>query len=638
MSSFQCVTVSTVEAGTKLFSFCRLKFPRLSKRQLHNLFMTSQISINGIPLTSGHDDEARRVCLGDVISYTDTADFSEHNDSKTFRRIAETPEGVAIIVKPAGEASRIGSTLDLAVKKSLWSGRYKSSSEFLYRSPKSQTGVCVVANNAETLSKLRQGLCLGTVRLRIRCICAGKVGNLGDSRLFTCDATKSFYEATVLRVVRSRSVDFLSELEVVPHFNPNCMCDCTMLSCTSKDSNTTGTVILDPHLKDVKVSSTQPQMHNGNHDHNRCIQYPTLCVKQLTRELARAGYPVVGDRDIVKSSKGLFASLVGVDMHRSHTSAMSATATTIATAGIDENYCSIDMKDSRERYIIDSPAKFSKLLQREEALWAKVASATNALLRSELNALTNNVDVRVCPDVFTGVGAGVGAGIDGGKGLREIDLTNDDDDDDDCGNDFDGMGDDGSTSDEDYKPMPCKKRRDGDGMIHDVTSLPVLSTPVFGDGIDIDIDSASSSIGTLKQSSIDIDIGTQPVEYQLGFANFFGCRFVVNNKVMIPRKSSETLVMSALNYLRKDWQPAVSLAAPSVSSPVAAPVSGPVAGPASDIQSQNMDVHVRVLDLGTGSGCLLLSLLAAMCKCSKHLCQCSDKSEGKGIYFMRVCL
>lgn len=67
----------------------------------------------------------------------------------------------------------------------------------------------------------------------------------------------------------------------------------------------------------------------------------------------------------------------------------------------------------------------------------------------------------------------------------------------------------------------------------------------------------------------------QPREYSDGWAAFAGLQFLVSPAVMIPRRSTETLVRAVERLATERWS----------SSPV------------------------RILDLGTGSGCILLSLL-----------------------------
>jgi release factor glutamine methyltransferase len=71
----------------------------------------------------------------------------------------------------------------------------------------------------------------------------------------------------------------------------------------------------------------------------------------------------------------------------------------------------------------------------------------------------------------------------------------------------------------------------------------------------------------------------KPIEYIVHRALFFGLRFYVDESVLIPRRSSEALVTSAINYCKEF---------PSETS-------------------------WNILDLGTGSGCLLLSVLSSLC-------------------------
>lgn len=69
-----------------------------------------------------------------------------------------------------------------------------------------------------------------------------------------------------------------------------------------------------------------------------------------------------------------------------------------------------------------------------------------------------------------------------------------------------------------------------------------------------------------------------PLQHLTGVQEFMGFSFLVNEHVLIPRQDTETLVEEALSVLKKE------------------------AGPA------------RVLDMCTGSGCILLSVLKLMCR------------------------
>lgn len=69
-----------------------------------------------------------------------------------------------------------------------------------------------------------------------------------------------------------------------------------------------------------------------------------------------------------------------------------------------------------------------------------------------------------------------------------------------------------------------------------------------------------------------------PLQHLTGVQEFMGFSFLVNEHVLIPRQDTETLVEEALSVLKRE------------------------AGPA------------RVLDMCTGSGCILLSVLKLMCR------------------------
>ncbi|WND01381.1 peptide chain release factor N(5)-glutamine methyltransferase [Temperatibacter marinus] len=77
----------------------------------------------------------------------------------------------------------------------------------------------------------------------------------------------------------------------------------------------------------------------------------------------------------------------------------------------------------------------------------------------------------------------------------------------------------------------------------------------------------------LFQQLIDRRVTHEPVAYIIGTAEFWSLTFHVNEDTLIPRADSETVVDHVLSELKKDTAP-------------------------------------RILDLGTGSGCLLLSILS----------------------------
>jgi release factor glutamine methyltransferase len=68
----------------------------------------------------------------------------------------------------------------------------------------------------------------------------------------------------------------------------------------------------------------------------------------------------------------------------------------------------------------------------------------------------------------------------------------------------------------------------------------------------------------------------KPVQYILGHTEFYGLDFLVNPSVLIPRPETEELVDWCLMCMRKT--------------------------------NQNIQHHLRILDIGTGSGCIAISL------------------------------
>lgn len=76
----------------------------------------------------------------------------------------------------------------------------------------------------------------------------------------------------------------------------------------------------------------------------------------------------------------------------------------------------------------------------------------------------------------------------------------------------------------------------------------------------------------------------EPVQYVLGEEYFYGRKFQVNPSVLIPRPETEVLVRVVLDYQRKTFQ------------------------------NNKMGSPVRILDIGTGSGCIPITLFLEITK------------------------
>ncbi len=79
-----------------------------------------------------------------------------------------------------------------------------------------------------------------------------------------------------------------------------------------------------------------------------------------------------------------------------------------------------------------------------------------------------------------------------------------------------------------------------------------------------------------SEDLIERALAGEPIPYLQGFVFFKGMRFQVSRDVMIPRSASEVLVNCAVSHIKKKW-------------------------------SENAEDIPKILDLGVGSGALLLA-------------------------------
>lgn len=88
-------------------------------------------------------------------------------------------------------------------------------------------------------------------------------------------------------------------------------------------------------------------------------------------------------------------------------------------------------------------------------------------------------------------------------------------------------------------------------------------------------------------------LNREPLQYILGESEFYNYKFIVNDKVLIPRPETELLTERALNYI-----------------------------------TGNKSNDVRILDIGTGSGCIAVSLSLELTKNNvKHHVTAVDVSK-----------
>ena len=326
----------------------------------------------------------------------------------------------------------------------------------------------------------------------------------------------------------------------------------------------------------------------------RYLHYPTIRLKSIKRALSLCGHTIVGDGGAVKSAKGIFAAVVKVTIFDSdyceqnhnqyHHQNEREQLFNDASFGKDTD---ITMRRKYEPIIIsvENPKKFQKLLSKEQELWERAEDRDQVLIsawnQDQMNGVNGNTDNGFCvTDEGTTVQADL---IDNGllkdeysEGFQNA-LTR-------C------------HLDDNIADRTYNYNND-----HDSGKIEIANNRQQSK-----VKSQFSSLESMR----DALSSGMPVEYVLGEAKFCGLDFEVDSNVMVPRKSSEVLVNQATSLLSNICPkvPTVSTIECTADLGSHSGIEEVDRGSRSRVRDEDRKC-VRVLDIGTGSGCLLLSSL-----------------------------
>ena len=326
----------------------------------------------------------------------------------------------------------------------------------------------------------------------------------------------------------------------------------------------------------------------------RYLHYPTIRLKSIKRALSLCGHTIVGDGGAVKSAKGIFAAVVKV--------------TIFDTDYCEQNHNQYQRQNGQEQQLddpssgkdidftmrrkyepiiisVENPKKFQKLLSKEQELWERAEDRDQVLIsawnQDQMNGVNGNTDNGFCvTDEGTTVQADL---IDNGllkdeysEGFQNA-LTR-------C------------HLDDNIADRTYNYNND-----HDSGKIEIANNRQQSK-----VKSQFSSLESMR----DALSSGMPVEYVLGEAKFCGLDFEVDSNVMVPRKSSEVLVNQATSLLSNICPkvPTVSTIECTADLGSHSGIEEVDRGSRSRVRDEDRKC-VRVLDIGTGSGCLLLSSL-----------------------------
>ena len=299
----------------------------------------------------------------------------------------------------------------------------------------------------------------------------------------------------------------------------------------------------------------------------RFLHYPTVRLRTIKRALSLCGHQIVGDGGAVKSAKGIFAAIVSVTIFNPPPQdTENSPIECVVSSDIAASYNS-ERQQAPYTFTVPDPDKFAKLMAKEQEMWERAENRDLEILHAW------------------------------------------------------------------EKITDSSQSLNSDGEVD------------IGGNLNMLMNNAESSSSPMSLEQMKAAMGSgMPVEYILGNALFCGYDFTVSKEVMVPRKSSEVLVNQAVSIINDLIIPA-KLSRHTVNSSKAANSGGRSGHNSSSSDAlcgngverstavgggNNDDFdfsRVRILDVGTGSGCLLLSCMQGLKEKQMQLGESVDKHD-----------
>lgn len=122
----------------------------------------------------------------------------------------------------------------------------------------------------------------------------------------------------------------------------------------------------------------------------------------------------------------------------------------------------------------------------------------------------------------------------------------------------------------------------------------------------------------------------EPIAYLTGHKEFYGYDFFVNKNVLIPRPETELLVEHAIEFINSHCE--------KINQPADEAISNNRLPRSPELPRNDRKKELSIIDIGTGSGCIIISIILELYKLSTFNFQlkcCASDISNKALYIAR---